>query len=206
MADDKFEAKKVKGKDCPEFRVSYEHILTPQAFEGNAPKYGLTMLFPKSTNLVALKRAAKNALIEKWGSDEKKWPKGLKTPFRDGDEKSDSPGYEGHIFVAATRSLEKGRPPLVDNRLQPIGSDEDGRAKFYSGCYAKATLVARTYDNKGNRGVAFSLLAVQKTRDGEHFGGSRDLSEEFEEMPDTNPYSSSATTTGDEDSQDSMGL
>lgn len=197
-----FEDKKVKGKDCPEFRVSYENIHKPKAFkQGQDAKYSVTMLFPKKTNLAALRKAADNAATEKWG-DKSRWPKNLRTPFRDGDKESDQPGYAGMIFV---RASSKEKPCLVDQRLDQIASDEEGRQKFYSGCYAKASLVAFAYDTEGNRGVSFSLLSVQKTRDGERFGGRRPAAEEFDAVDDGSEDQSAYAEAG-EGEEDSMGF
>lgn len=189
-----FDDKKVTGRDCPKFRVSYANVLKPKATkDGKDPKYSLTMLFPKKTDLSAFKRAAQNAANEKFG-DRSKWPKTLKMPFRDGDTESDQPGYADHIFV---RASSKERPGLVDRDLTPIVDDEDGREKFYSGCYAKATVVAFYYDVDGSKGISFALLSVQKVGDGEKFGGRRDAAEEFDVEADDSDEESAYSDDGD---------
>lgn len=182
-----FDDKKVTGKVCPEFRVSFENVHKPKGYKNGEPKYSITMLFPKKTDLSALKKAAEKAAEEKWG-DKKNWPKTLKIPFRDGDKESDQPGYEGMIFV---RASSKEKPTLIDQKREPIDSDEEGRRKFYSGCWAKATIVAFAYEAEGNKGVSFSLLGVQKTRDGERFGGRRPVEEEFDVQDDGSDDASS---------------
>lgn len=179
-----------------EFRVSFPHIFKPNSFEDQEPKYQITMLFPKNVDLSkpaggqknSLKQAAFNAAVEKWGPREK-WPKGLRMPFRDGDEKSDTQGYAGHIFVAAS---SKTQPGLVDQGLRPILNERD----FYAGCYARAELIAFAYDTKGNRGVAFSLQNVQKLRDGDPFSGRKKAEDVFDAVEDS---------SDDEDSYDSGG-
>lgn len=191
-----FEEKKVSGRQCPEFRVSFENIHKPKAFEGQEPKYSLTMLFSKKTDLKEFKRAANNACIEKFGADKAKWPKNLRNPFRDGDKESDQPGYAGCIFI---RASAKEKPSLVDQNLDPILSDEAGKQKFYSGCHAKAAIVAFAYDFNGNKGVSFSLLSVQKTRDGERFGGRRAVADEFETVEDGSENEAAYADTDRED-------
>ncbi len=156
----------------PAFRVSYPSIFKPTAFEGQEAKFSLVMLFPKETDLSALKAAAKLAVEEKW-PDVNKRPKDLRSPFRDGDvDKSDVAGYEGMIFATAK---SKTKPGLVDQNVQPI--IEEG--VFYAGCWARATVVAYAYDKAGNRGVAFSLQNVQKLRDDEAFSGRMNPEDEF---------------------------
>lgn len=161
----------------PEFRVSFPAIFEPKSFEGQEAKYSTVMLFPKKTDLTSLKLAVKNAAEEKWGPREK-WPKGLRMPFRDGDEKADREGYEGMIFVSATSKLQPG---LVGADLQPILNPRD----FYAGCYARAEIIAFAYDKVGNRGVSFSLQNIQKLRDGASFSGRKDASEVFGIVADT---------------------
>jgi hypothetical protein len=172
--------KKVAGRDCPEFRASFVHLFKPHAFNDQPEKYSLVMLFSKSTDLKELKRAAHNAAIEKWGADKTKWPKNLRMPFRDGDEKADYAGYSGTITVSAS---SKKKIQVVGNRKDesgrfPVLTNED---EFDSCDYGRATLIAFAYDQMGNRGVGFSVQSVQKTRDGERFAGRRQAEEEFDD-------------------------
>jgi len=174
-----------------EFRVSFPAIFEPKAFEGQEPKYSLVMLFDKKTDLGtpankqrnSLKQAVKNAAEEKWGPREK-WPKNLRMPFRDGDEKADKQGYEGTIFVSTSSKLQPG---LVGPSNQPILNPKD----FYAGCYARAEVIAFAYDKAGNKGVSFSLQNIQKTRDGEAFSGRRDAASVFDAVEDTSEDASS---------------
>lgn len=173
-----------------EFRVSYPAVFEPKGFDGGEAKYSIVMLFPKNVDLgkaplnkkgeeigLSLKRVVFNAAEEKWGPKEK-WPKGLRLPFRDGDEKADRDGYEGHIFVSAT---SKSKPGLVGPSNTPILNAEG----FYAGCYARAEVIAFAYDTKGNKGVSFSLQNVQKLRDGEPFSGRRNAADVFEKVEDS---------------------
>ena len=148
----------------PEFRVSFPNVFKPgkSMEEGKEGKYNVTMLFDKDTDISALKAAAADACIAKWG-DKSKWPKNLRTPFRDQGEK-DFDGYvEGAFFVNATSG---NRPGLVDRKLNPIIDPSD----FYPGCYARASINAFAYDKAGNKGVAFGLNHIQKLRDGDPLG------------------------------------
>lgn len=169
----------IEDKKCvtPIFRASFPSVFTPKSFKGQDAKYSLVMLFDPDVDLSPLKKCAENAAIEKWGADKKKWPKVMKTPFRDGDEKPDTPGYESKIFVTAS---SKKRPGLVDRKRQPILSEED----FYAGCYARAEVIAFAYDEAGNRGVSFSLQNIQKAKDGEEFSGRKKPEQVFTDIDD----------------------
>jgi len=176
----------------PEFRVSFAYVFRPSkpmaGDENKDPKYTITMLFPKGADLSALKKAAQQAAIDKWGAD--KVPKGLRSPFRDQGEK-DYAGYEaGAIFINAT---SKQKPGLVDARMNDIIEEKD----FYSGCYAHATVRAFAYDNKGNRGVAFGLQNIQKLRDGEPLGGRTRPTDDFQAVADAGESSSGAGSVFD---------
>lgn len=164
----------------PEFRVSFPNIFKPGKVlqAGAEPKYGLTMLFPKGADLAKLRKAAEEAAVEKWGAG--KVPKGLRSPFRDQSEK-EFEGYEaGAVFINAT---SKQRPGLVDAQVQEIIEERD----FYPGCYARATVRAFAYDQAGNKGVAFGLQNVQKTRDGDPLGGRTRPSDDFEPVGGDDP-------------------
>lgn len=193
-------------KKCitPEFRVSYPSVFKAKAFGDQEAKFSLTMLFDKKLDLskpasvgsMSLKHAAFNAATEKWGPKEN-WPKKLKLPFRDGDdERPDTPGYAGMIFVPAN---SKNQPGLVDQRLQPILDERD----FYAGCYARAELIAFAYDTKGNRGVAFALQNVQKLRDGEPFSGRKAAESVFDAVADD---SDNSDNYSDDDINDALGI
>jgi hypothetical protein len=199
------EKMEIEKKKCltPEFRVSFPHVFEKHTgFQGQEAKFSIVMLFTKKTDLKELKRAAFNAATEKWG-DKTKWPKQLRMPFRDGDEKSDLMGYEGTIFVSAS---SKQKPQVVGNKKIdgqfPQLTKED--EQFYAGCYARATLIAFAYDKAGNKGVSFSLQNVQKLKDGEQFSGRKNADDEFDEVEDE---SDDAANYGDKmNDADEMGF
>lgn len=170
----------IEMKKCktPEFRASYANVFEPKAFEGQEAKYSLVMLFDKKADLKKMRECANNAAAEKWGNDKTKWPKNLRMPFRDGNERSDSEGYAGKLFVSAS---SKQRPGVI--MIDPTGNKiqlnkEDGA--FYSGCFGKATVIAFAYDVSGNRGVSFALCNLLKTRDGDPFSGRKSAEDEFD--------------------------
>ncbi|WID42014.1 Cas4 nuclease superfamily protein [Pseudomonas phage ZQG1] len=180
--------KQIRKVTTPKFRVSFEHVFTPQApMEGQQgdPKYGLSMLFDASAQKTPAYKAMMDLAVaaakEKFGDkakpDGKGWFHGLRHPFRDGNEKSELEGYEGCMFASATSKMQPG---LVDQNLQRIISTDD----FYSGCYARATVTAYGYDKAGNKGVAFGLQNVQKLADGDRFSGRTAAEDDFEAVDD----------------------
>lgn len=180
----------------PVFRVSYPHLFKPQLNKlSNKEEYSLLALFPKNADLTKLRTLAKEAAEEKWGADQKKWPKKFRSPFRNHDEKlienddgskSYPPGYEqGGVFLTMK---SKERPGVVDAQVQPILDPTE----FYAGCYAVASVNVYAYDQAGNAGVAFGLGNVQKVKDGESLGGTRSKPE--------NDFSPIALTNGEDPS------
>lgn len=197
----------IEKKKCttPEFRVSFPHVFEKHSgFEGQEAKYSIVMLFPKKTDLKELKRAAFNAATEKWGAKEK-WPKTMRMPFRDGDEKQDLAGYEGCYFVSAS---SKQKPQIVSNKKVdgafPRIEKED--ELFYAGCYARATLIAFAYDKMGNKGISFSLQNVQKIKDGEQFSGRRNADDEFDEVDDGSDDKENYNGGDTDEASDGMGF
>lgn len=186
-------------KKCttPKFRVSFPHVFKAKSFEDQAPKFSMTMLFDKTTDLKDMKRAVFNAAVEEWGSDKAKWPKKLRMPFRDGSEKSDLDGYEGKIFVGAS---SKNRPGVIAGDRSPIAEEDNS---FYAGCYARATLIAFAYDKAGNVGVSFSLQNIQKMGDGKPFSGRKAAEDEFDSVEDESddPSNYAAETVGESEDE-----
>jgi hypothetical protein len=86
-------------------------------------------------------------------------------------------GFAGHIFARASSLYAPG---VVDRQRQPIIT-ADG---FYSGCHARATVNAFTYDTMGNQGVSFGLQNLQFVKDDEPFTGRSAPEEDFDELPD----------------------
>ena len=155
----------------PIFRVSFPNVFQPKLNElSGKTEYSLVMLFDKKADLKEMKALAAGVAREKWGD---KIPAGIRNPFRDGDvEKEGREGYKG-VFFVNTKSNQK--PGVVDENVQPIIEQE----QFYPGCYARATVTAYAYDNKGNRGVAFGLGNIQKVKDGEPFSGRSRAEDDF---------------------------
>jgi hypothetical protein len=145
----------------PEFILSFPNLFEMREYQGKK-SYQITMVFPEGTDLTALKAAAKECL-------DAKFPNGCKNPtnpFGKGDDKVDEWGsiFKGAIYVRASTQFA---PKVVDqNRVEILDAD-----KVYAGCYCRALVAPYAYDKAGNRGVSFSLEAVQFLRDGKRIGG-----------------------------------
>lgn len=149
-------------------RLSYAHIWEPASINGSDPKYSVCCLIDKEdTRTIGrleamVKRAIEEGKASAWGG---KIPKKLKLPLRDGDEEREEDAvYQGMVFLNANNSR---MPAIIDRRCQPI-MDED---EVYSGCYANVKISIYPFNKNGNQGVACSLTAIQKTKDGERLSG-----------------------------------
>lgn len=159
----------------PKFRVSFANVFKPRSpFEGQEPVYSLDALFSKKEHkdMVWLKSAIKQAADSKWGAG--KWPKNFKSPIKDGDEK-ELDGYPGSFFLTLK---SKTKPGIVDQKLQEIIEPSE----FYSGCYARATVVVKAYSTAGNNGVAVYLGNIQKDSDGDAFSGKKNAKDDFDAL------------------------
>lgn len=190
----------IEKKKCitPRFRVSFPAIDKPKAFEGQEAKYSLVMCFDKDEDISVLKRAWKNAGIEKWGADQTKWPKFKHKTFRDGDKKEPTmEGYENVIYCTAS-AKETNPPGVVDKQSRPmlnIARD------FYAGCYARAEVIAFAYDRAGNKGISFSLQNLQKLDDGERLSGKRNAEDVFDKVEDDSDDEESYDLDDDTDAE-----
>ena len=164
-----------------EFRVAFPAVFRPKHNDlSNKDEYSVVALFPKGTDLSALKAAAQEAAKKKWPKD---MPKNLKSPFRDQadrakvDEQTGKEtlpqGYEAGAIYLNLKSAQ--RPGVVDQKMNEIIDESD----FYGGCWARASINAYAYDQKGNRGVAFGLNNLQKLKDDDAFGNRSKPQDDF---------------------------
>ena len=147
-------------------RLSYAHIWEPASINGSDPKYSVCCLIDKDDTKTL---ARLDALVKKTIEDGKaiwggKVPKKLKLPLRDGDDERDDSVYENMMFLNANATR---MPAIIDRKCQPV-LDQD---EVYSGCYANVKISVYAFNKNGNQGVACSLTAIQKTKDGERLSG-----------------------------------
>ena len=76
----------------PDFIVSYPAVFEAKENLNGVLKYSVSMIFPEDTNLSRMKKAAKAAVIAKFGNSKSDWPKKIRMPFRDGNEDRDGDG------------------------------------------------------------------------------------------------------------------
>lgn len=177
----------------PEFRVSFPTLKTPKAaFENQDPSYSVQMLFPKSSDLTALKKIVGQVIRAKWGEDKTKWPKNLKTPFKDGNEKN----LENYKDMTVVEARSKMKPGLVDKKLNEILD----ASEVYAGCWARATVTVYAYDKAVNKGVAIGLQNVQKLRDDTAFSGKKNAKDDFEMIAgDDDDFANDSSAGNDND-------
>lgn len=183
------EEKKISKVLTPMFRVSFPNVFKAKAaFEGQEAVYSVQMLFPKSTDLKELKKLCAEVATKKWGPKEK-WPKNLRMPFKDGNEKN-LDNYKDMIVIEARSKMQPG---LVDQKVQPIID----AGEFYAGCWARATLTCYAYEKAGNKGVSFGLQNLQKMKDDVAFSGKRNAKDDFEVI-ETDESGSDSSNEGDD--------
>ncbi len=161
-----------KNVTTPHFVASYPKLHKPELNDLSGQlEYSVVALFKKGQDLSVLKKAAEDLLVEKLGADKTKWPKGLKSPFRDqADREKDGKLPPGHEAGAIFMNLKsKQRPGVVDQNVQAI-IDEN---QLYAGAVCHATVRPYYYDQKGNKGIAFGLQNIQMVADGTPIGGAR---------------------------------
>ena len=161
----------------PEFRASYPALLQPKKNDlSGENEFSVVALFKKGEDLSVLKKACEDALAEKFGTDRTKWPKGLKTPFRDQAEKEKGgvlpAGYEAGAYFCTFKT--KVKPGIVDGGLHAVIDP----SVVYGGCYMKASVRAGAWEGKKDgkvvsRGVSLFLQNIQITRNGEPLGMPR---------------------------------
>lgn len=182
----KFTAKNNNGTVYFKARLSYANVFEPRSFNGQDPKYSVSLLVSKDDK-ETLKVISEAIAEAKERDKDKRWkgkiPSNLRTPVRDGDEdRPDDENYTNHYFLNANADAK--RPPRLLTRVKgEIATESD----IYSGCYAIAIVNFYGYNTAGNQGVGCGLVGLQKFEDGERLsGGSFNEDElEFDEVEES---------------------
>jgi hypothetical protein len=164
-----------------ECRLSYTHLDKPFSNNpGQEPKYGVTLLIPKSDAATkaeidqAIQAAITEGVSKTWGGQRPAMPK---LPIWDGDGARQNgepfgPECKGHWVMTAS-SMQKPQVVHISNVRSELAPHD-----IYSGMYGRVTIRFFTYSNSGNRGVGCGLGNVLKTRDGEPLGAGRSNAED----------------------------
>jgi Protein of unknown function (DUF2815) len=197
-------------RTCP-VRLSFPQLWEAKSIviKGVAgkPKFGSTLLFPKTADLSVLVKACAAAATEKFsdkwkaklpnGSTVGKGAKLIEFPFHDGEECDGMAGFESGAYFL--RVYSDSKPGVVDSRAMAITD----KSSIYPGVWALVTIRAFAYDVDVNKGVSFGLQNVQKIADDESLGAARSTAEEeFEPLDDEGTGSHG---NGKADSLDGLG-
>jgi len=183
MADNKSTTRAV----TPPATLVFPNLFEARSFEGGPERYSAVLVFDEAAQNTAefqnLKKAAAAAARDKFGDKTAK----LRSPFRDGEEKEDVPGFgPGKVFISVT---SKTKPVIVDRKKVdgkfPTITDEE---RLYNGCIIRCSVNAFGYDRNGNRGVSFGLNNVQFIADGERLaiGGRSNPNSDFDDVEGEN--------------------
>lgn len=166
-------------------RLSYVHLFTPYAKDGQEPKYSACLLIPKTdtATIKAIKAACEAARLASGGLFDGKVPDKLKLPIHDGDGEMPTSGDEygpeckGMYVINAS---SKQKPGIVNRQnIEILDSSE-----VFSGCWARVDLNFYAYSKKGNKGIACGLNNLQKYKDDEALGGRARAQDVFDVMED----------------------
>jgi len=168
----------------PVFRACYAQVFEPKGFEGSEPKYSVVAVFdPNSMSTSDQKRwkemhdALEKLSLEAFKKGVDKLPKNVKIPFRDSEEKDGAEGFpEGTVFCTLS---SRYKPGIVDTSQTILEDPEE----FYSGCYARATIIPFSFDNIA-KGFAFGLQNLLKVKDGDRIDGRVSAEADFADFGD----------------------
>jgi hypothetical protein len=172
------------------FRMSFPILppMPPRIDEASGRKtYGLMMLFPPPFDQKPYRTALREAMVFKFGSEQRNWPRCKRTPddvikdYAEYNANSKSPlqgDWSGWFAINANAIAADGNiPPSVVGQLKgpddkfPVITD---LREIYAGRWARATIDAYYYDVKGkSNGVTFGLSNVQLLKPDTRFGFSK---------------------------------
>ncbi len=155
-------------------RVSFPNVHKPSGFGDSDPKYSITCLIPKDSDLekqikAEMEQGAKatfgtnaSAILKKQQAD------GMRALLKDGDEKLNKDGEPmapGHWML---KGSNKAKPLVIDRKGNQL--DEDSGLP-YGGCYCNVQVDIWGQNNQFGKWLNVKLLGVQFVEDGDSFGG-----------------------------------
>lgn len=167
----------------PIARLTFPTLFVPESIdEGGKKTYSTGLLIPPSADIALLKKAAAECATAKWGDKvpEMIAQKKLRTPFLKAEEKK----YDGYLPGWVLIRCSSQSKPAVRDAAQVAGSlvviATDDAEIVYSGRWARVSLNAFAYSNKGNNGVSFGLNNVMLLHHDESLSGRAKAEDEFE--------------------------
>lgn len=152
------------------------------------PKYEITLIFDGDTDLKAMKKAAQEVGVEKFGPKFTEMVKKGKYnwPFVDNTDKVNDDderlaGFENDDGVSV-KFKSKDKPGIVDSDAEPIMD----KSEIYDGMRARVSCRPFAYDNE-SKGVAFFLINVQKLGDGDRLSGDPAAEDDFKSAKGKKP-------------------
>lgn len=162
-------------------RISYANLFEPKGYDGSKPVYSASLIIPKDDKRTleriqsAIKAAYENGQFKLRGNG-KSVPAldDINSPLNDGDKKRpNDPAYANAFYINAKNP---DQPKLFDADCTPVIN----RSEIYSGIYGRASITFYAYNRNGNKGIACSLLGLQKVSDGKPLGGSVCTADDFD--------------------------
>ena len=168
-------------------RGAYPSLYKAESFKGddrNVPRYGITILIPKTATDVVDRLQAE---INKIAKDKHKLPKlpEADSCLRDGDTKSNE-AMHGHMVLSLyaypnEKSQNGGAPQVIDMSAERRPIKEGSPNSPYSGAYVNVLL--DLYAPNNWKKVSGGLKCVQFVADGPAIGTTTDLSD-MPSLPD----------------------
>lgn len=184
-------------------RLAFPALFKPRPTVKGGTKlaYQAALLLPPDFDMKPLVACVQAAMMEKWGKTVKLV--GKNNPLRkcdDLDEDNRSTGYEpGWRYTNAKSDYQ---PAVLDQKKQEILDEK----KIYPGVWCRFHLTAYAWENpKNNRGVSFSLNAVQLVREDDRLDGRKTAKDVFGEIESDDLAGAPENGGSDDDTDDLLG-
>jgi len=187
-------------------RLSFPNIAVPKSPEGGGTaKYSADFLLePNDPVFAKFMEEANKLALAKWGDKASAVLQIIQSDrrlrcFGGGAERIDKKtirpynGYEGKVYIAASRNSDKGMPQIIDGNgagIDPTNTlaCQNEARKMLGGYYVNAVVKPWIQDNQYGRGIRCDFIAIQLAAEGELFGeGVRDASSMFAAAPAAAP-------------------
>ena len=189
----------------PVARATFVHLLEPQAFQGQTPKYSCGLIFDKNADLSVLRTAAEELAKGQYGQYYKNYAYKSFTKGSEIVEKRKEKNKSWEEFVDTIYMNPKTTD--VPDVVTKIGGKYirlDNPNDVYWGMYVRAVVSVFLYNTGGNKGVGFALNRVIKIREGEKLGNYHSVESDFDILGDSDVSLSPKNPIPDYETQSDM--
>lgn len=153
--------------------LSYPDLHNPKPYKGKIYYRTDVLMKTKSATFKELHEAINDVCVEAFGDDESEWPSENIKGIQNGNEREDSQGYKGNMYITASTQTPV---PVVDMEGHKFNPQA-----VKGGMFANVAVTISAWEFDGDEGISIYLQGVQidTSKESLNFGGGRSVKQMF---------------------------